>query len=150
MKLITKYQAEDGTEFDNEEDCLQYESIIRIAKSIEVNLPERPVNDGCSFSNGEGYLQHDTEKLWQAKVQILNTFKDYSDHHWIEESLADRSVHPSYVSRILGERRELKPLNDIWRRFCNIDEDGREWGQGYFAANPHKGKQVCLNQSNLF
>lgn len=26
-----------------------------------------------------------------------------------------------------------------------IDEQFREWGQPYFAVNPDKGKQICIN-----
>jgi hypothetical protein len=27
-----------------------------------------------------------------------------------------------------------------------IDESGKEWGQPYFAVNPDKGENICLNK----
>lgn len=73
------------------------------------------------------------------------------DHRWVQDTIDDISnVHTSYVGRLLGECRGLRPLSNAWRRFGCIDKMGKEWGQPYFAANPEKGTQKCLNPNQKF
>ena len=36
------------------------------------------------------------------------------------------------------------PLWRAWCRLTNIDDQGREWGQAYFAMHPEMAKNVVL------
>ncbi len=144
METITKFKAIDGTEFTSETECLKYESLIRKVDSIMALLPPTPNNDGCSFANGDGYIKHDKAKLRNAQIQILELCKEYIDHKWIQQTIDDESVHPSYVGRLIDDYN-IRPINKAWFRFMCVDKKSREWGQPYYANNPEKGEQVQLN-----
>ena len=144
MKTITKYEAIDGTEFDHENECLKYEKLIERIDLIMHELPKRPEDDGCRFSNGGGFIQHDKATLCKARIKILKEVKKHIKHPWVQQTIDDENVHPSYVSRLIDDYR-IKPLNSAWYRFMCIDKSGREWGQPYFANNPEKGQQIKLN-----
>ena len=107
-------------------------------------LSPTPKDDGCSFANGDGYIKHDKAKLRNAQIQILKLCKERIDHKWIQQTIEDESVHPSYVGRLIDDYN-IRPLNKAWFRFMCVDNQNREWGQPYYANNPEKGKQVQLN-----
>lgn len=144
MKEITKYEAIDGTEFDHEKDCLKYEKLIETVNVIMDELPKTPKDDGCNFANGKGYIQHDKTVLRQVQIKILKEVKKHIKHKWVQETIDDENVHPSYVGRLIDDYR-IDPLNRAWYRFMCIDKSGREWGQPYFANNPKEGQQIKLN-----
>lgn len=144
MEVITKFKAIDGTEFKKESDCLKYELLIKRVDDIMALLPPKPNDDGCKFSNGSGYLQHEKTVLRNAQLQLLEICKEYIDHKWIQQTIDDENVHCSYVGRLLSDYN-IKPLNNAWHRFSCIDKQQREWGQPYFALNPNEGEQVELN-----
>tara|TARA_R110000851_G_scaffold297052_1_gene452278 strand:+ start:638 stop:1072 length:435 start_codon:yes stop_codon:yes gene_type:complete len=143
METITKFKAIDGKEFTNKEECLKYELLIERVDSTMALLPPQPNDEGCSFSNGDGFLQHKKENLMNVKVQILEICKEYIDHNWIQQTIDDETVDPSWVARLLGDYN-IRPLSNAWHRFSCVDKLHREWGQPYFANNPEKGKQVCV------
>ena len=144
MEIITKYKAVDGKEFNREIECIKYESLIETVKKIMNVLSPVPKDDNCSFGNGHGYLQHDSEVVWGAKYQILELLKGYTDHKWLQDTIDNENTHPSYVGRIIDELN-LSPINSAWYRFSCIDKDNREWGQPFYANNPDKGEQIKLN-----
>lgn len=139
MKQISKYEACDGTEFDTEKECIAYEELMASVDSIMSKLPAKPNDDGSRFSNGEGYIQHDKTILRQVKIQLLELMKKIVDHKWIQDTIEDENVHPSYVGRLIGEYGG--PLNSAWYRFQCIDKQYREWGQPFFASNPEKASK---------
>lgn len=146
MEKITKFKAIDGKEFTGEIECFKYELLLKRVDEIMALLPPTPDNDGCSFANGDGYIQHDKAKLRNAQVQILEICKEYIDHEWIQQTIDaihDETVHLSYVDRLLGDYG-IRPLEDAWYRFSCVDKQCREWGQPYFANNPNKGTDVCV------
>jgi hypothetical protein len=144
MKTITKYEAVDGTEFDTEKECATYEKLIARVNSIMAELPSKPNDDGCHFSNGGGYIQHDKNVLQSVKMKLLTEIKKHIDHKWVDETMKDDSVDLSYVDRLLDDY-QIEPLRNAWYRIMCIDKEAREWGQVYFAYNPEKGQQVKLN-----
>jgi len=145
MKTITKYKAIDGKEFSDRDECVSYELLICRVDDIMSALPPKPVDDDCSFSGGEGFLQHDKSILRKVQLQLLEIMKEYTDHKWIQQTIDDENIDPSWVARIIGEY-SLHPLNNAWYRFSCIDNLSREWGQPYFANNPEKGTQFSINQ----
>ena len=144
MKVITKFKAVDGTEFNSENECLEYENLIKKVDNIMKALPPLPKDDGCRFSNGEGFVQHNKTNLRKVQINLLELMKKHIDHKWIQQTIDDENVHPSYVGRLIDDYG-IRPLNKAWYRFMCIDKLGREWGQPYFASNPEKAsKMVCV------
>lgn len=144
MKKISKYEADDGTEFDNEKECLDYENLIKKVDKIMSELPSLPKDDNCEFSNGGGFINHDKTILRKVQINILKEIKKYINHDWVQQTIDNENAHPSYVGRLIDEHYKIRPLGKAWYRFMCIDKFGREWGQVYFANNPEKGKQVCI------
>ncbi len=144
MKTITKFQAVDGKEFTDKQECLKYEELIIEVDIIMSVLPETPKNDACNFSNGGGFLQHKKRVLRTSKIEILELCKKYIDHHWIQQTIDDCTVDPSWVARLLSDYN-IQPLNNAWYRFSCIDKQSREWGQPYYANNPNEGEQISLS-----
>lgn len=143
MEVITKFKAIDGQEFTSETECLKYELLIKRVDEVMALLPPMPKGDGCSFANGDGYLLHDKKTLREAQVKILEICKEYIDHKWIQQSIDDETVHPSYVGRLIGDHG-IRPIDKAWYRFSCVDNQSREWGQPYYANNPEKGQQVQI------
>ena len=143
MKKVTRYEAIDGKEFDNEDECLDHDLLINKVNTIMAALPKQPDDGTCNFSNGSGYVQHDKATLRRTQVKILELCKKRIDHQWIQQTIDDETVDPSWVARLLGDYN-IRPLSYAWSRFSCIDKQHREWGQPYFAANPEKGTQVCV------
>ena len=111
-------------------------------------LPPRP--EDCSFSNGEGYIQHDKDILLGVRKALLEYcieyYKGYSVSKWIQACIDDDSFDIGYVARVLdGSPRHI---NSALYRFMSIDDSNREWGQPYFARNPSEGTLICLNDGS--
>lgn len=141
METIVKFKAPDGTEFTNEQECVDYELLIDKVNGIMSLLPGIPKDDNCKFSNGEGYVQHYKPDVRKAQLQILEICKKHIDHKWIQETIDDENVHLSFVHRLVDDAG-IRPIGQAWGRFMCIDSQSREWGQIYFAMHPSEGKQV--------
>lgn len=146
MKQIIKFKADDGTEFDSEMSCKEYEVICARVEAIVCELPPRPNLPHCHYENGGGYLQHDPVAFKQVRYRLLELANELSPHHWFVEAMNDENVHPSYPARLIGEM-PYRALDKAWSRIYCTDKQFREWGQVYYAENPTKGHQVRLNQS---
>lgn len=142
MEAITKFKAKDGIEFVSEQECVEYELLIDEVNSIMSSLPNRP--DGSDFANGSGYVQHDKTILQRVRLRLLFVCQRYIDHKWIQQTINNENVHPSYVGRLIDEYG-INPLSKAWYRFLCMDSNSREWGQPYFATNPDSAKQVRLS-----
>jgi len=144
MKKITKYVANDSTEFNTIEDCTAYESECLAIESVIMRLPEIPDIPGCGFANGAGYIQHNEALFTSVRKQLLELAKHHTSHKWIQESIDDPKIHPSYAGRIIDDF-SFRPLVKAWHRIMCTDKHYREWGQPYYAANPEKAEQIKLN-----
>ena len=136
MKTIQKFMADDGAEFVFEADCVAHEALCAEVAEIMATLPKRPNDDGCRFSNGHGYLQHDPAKFWPARDALLRMAHRLYPHKWFEQALADRTVHASWAGRLIIEAS--RPLDRAWHRISCVDADLREWGQPFYANNSDK------------
>lgn len=130
MERISKYKAIDGSVFNTEQECLSYESLIERVNAIMRPLGTRP--DDTNFTNGGGYIQHDSRVVAIAKEEItelaIKTFK------------IDRNVNFFIIGRYCDDCGS-KCLYSAWSRLNCCDKNNREWGQGYYAINPDKGTQ---------
>lgn len=143
MKAITKYKADDGAEFVNEAECVKHEALCAEISTVMAALPAKPKDDGCEFSNGHGFLQHDPQTFLGVRASLLRIGNRIYPHKWFDQSLADPNVDSGWAGRIIGETSA--PLERAWRRIECTDKHYREWGQPYYARNPDKGEQVRLN-----
>lgn len=143
MRVVTRFEAYDGVEFKSPATCEVYEVRCHNADAIIGRLAPLPVNDGCDFVNGGGFIQHDRTFI-EVRAALLEAAKEETDHHWIQLSIDKPELDPSYADRIIGECCN-KHLRDAWRRIACTDSLFREWGQPYFRSNPSEAKQICLN-----
>lgn len=141
MKTVTKYKADDGVEFESEDQCLTHEANCDAAKSIMKNLHKKP--SGCDFSNGSGYIKHDAGKVQEVRALFLDFCKRFTDHKCIQ-GVIDGTTHISHAHRLLGEILP-QSIYKHWSRFTCIGSDGREFGQPYYVTNPDEATQKQLN-----
>lgn len=142
MKEVVKYQANDGTLFNDRAECVSRDELIEIVDMIMCQLPDRP--DDTSFSNGGGFILHDMSRTKLVRMQLLLEIKKHITHNWVDQTIENDGAHPSAVAGLLDDYN-IKPLRDAWFRFLCIDKEGREWGQPYYATNPSDAKQIQLN-----
>lgn len=135
MERIIKFKAIDGKEFLEAMECVKYEQLIYEVQQILSVLKPLPKDDGCAFANGESFLQQDKTNVKLAKLQLLRLMKQYINHKWIDQTIDDDKVDPSWVARLVGDYG-IRPLCDAWHRISCTDKEFREWGQPYFVKHP--------------
>lgn len=143
MKEIIKYLSDDGLEFKVKAECMTHEANVLIMNDIISELPVRP--DGCGFSTGDGYVQHDRELFDRVKIALLEFYKRYTTHKWIQETIDDPlNIDPSWAGRILGETAP-NIIYKSWYRFMCTGKNLKEFGQPYYATHQIEAKNICLN-----
>lgn len=146
MKTITRYAADDGSEFNTAKLCKSYEALCaKVTKAI-APLGKKPgYKSSCSFENGHGYLQHTSTTIWNVRNTLIDLIIAAKiKHNWVEES-RDGLAHPSYVARLLDDY-SVTCLSKAWGRLLCIDKANREWGQPYYAEHPDEAQEhKCLN-----
>lgn len=143
MKTITKFQSDDGKEFDDEAKCVAHEKLCAEVVLIMASLPALPKDDGCNFSNGHGFIQHQRALFLAVRESLLHIGNRLMPHEWFSSAIANTSAHLSWAARLLDDIGG--PVATAWHRIYCTDSDLREWGQPYYAAHPDKGEQICLN-----
>jgi len=133
MKIITKYRADDGTEFNSEAEAVNHDALCLEIKEVISDLPKRPSN-GYKFENGEGFIQHQPHVFWGVRDALIAIGKRYINYGWLDKTLKDRDIHPSWVLRLFDE--QCPALSRAWYRIMCTDKKLREWGQPYFADHP--------------
>lgn len=147
MKTITKYKADDGSEWDSAEKCVAREQmIVGVEKAMAVLKPH-PTN-----LNWDGYVQHDQETLLECKRSLFKisnqkgVLKWWIDKQKVEHGKTEKDLiedcHPSYFLRMLDGGN--RPICSGYSRLAAIDENLREWNQPYFALNPGTGICRCV------
>lgn len=111
MRPITVYEANDGSRWDNETDAVQRDVLVAECDRFASFL--RPVPKGTAFSNGHGYVQQPKG----SRERLLAFLKSKG-----------------------ASRDSDGPVGKLMYRMWRIDEQDREWGQTYFANNPHEAE----------
>ena len=144
MEVVTKYRANDGSEWASADEAIAREQQILMVNEAMRPLGERPDDEGCRFSNGEGFRRHSLARVRQAKAALIALTRPHVSA-WMDgqekgygRDMMD--VHPSWFLRMLDGAS--RPLERAWGRLSCIDDEGREWGQPYFASNPQEATQV--------
>jgi hypothetical protein len=141
MKIITKYKANDGSEWTDINDALKRDELCDSVNEVMHPLGRVPK----AVEDGKGWLQHDLETVLRAKDGIFQICREegLNKNFQIFDN-PGREVHPmSIAGRILDDIGG--PLNYAWARFCRIDDKGREHQQCYYAytAGPNPD-HVCV------
>lgn len=132
MEKITQYKASDGRIFSDETKCLQYEADVVQINEIMSQLKPRVEDDGCSFTNGGGYIQQTKQAhdgVYKGLYKIGTKLFGFP-HLGMMGRCADDSDHRAFSA--------------AYTRYICIDEQHKEWGQPYYAINPGKGVQKEL------
>ncbi len=140
MKTITKYIADDGTEFNTKLECVCRDSLISEINKIMEGLPKRPTD--TNFVNGAGFIQHKAAIFLEVRRKLLELIGKHIKHDWVQMAIDDPNDNPSNIGRVVDYN---KPLCTAWNRIWCIDKYFKEWGQVYFAQNPNEGTQKQLN-----
>ena len=140
MKIITKYQAVDGSEWPSETKATQRDSLC--SKVTAVMEPLGETHPGVKA--GKGWFQHDPEVVLTARDGVLDICREEKLHEDYPVFMyPGRLCHPfSAVGRILSDIGG--PLDQAWYRFMCIDEQGREHPQPYFVLTGAASLHVCV------
>ncbi len=131
----------DGAEIESEELAVKRDKLCE--KVHKAMLPLGDVPKGVS--NGKGWLQHDLEKVNQAKDDILEICREDGLGKSFEVfNNPGRKCHAlSIIGRILDDTGG--PIATAWNRFCRIDEKGMEHQQPFYAyTNGPLAEHVCI------
>lgn len=139
MNTIIKYVADDGTEFSQQKDCLEYENLAEKIKDIMSALPSRPSN--TDFSNGRGYIQHQKTAFNKAKKELIDIVADWFGVKHLKKEKPE-NVHPMCIIGRYIDDSGNRAMNSAWYRIQCTDSQYREWGQPYYAAHPKKMPDV--------
>lgn len=141
MRIITKYQSTDGSEWDDPAKASQRDALCSLVDAAMAPLGSVPKE----VEDGKGWLQHDIEVVHQAMDDILEICRGEGyDKSFPVFKHRGRECHPrSVIGRILDDNGG--PLARAWSRFNRIDEQGREHQQSYYAytAGP-RPEHVCV------
>lgn len=126
MKVLTRYQATDGSEWDDIEKCQQRDALDAEIRALEERLGPR-VLDGRQAVN--------TKTVAEVKAAVVAI----AHRLWPKEAVFQKdaaSIHPmSFAVRFLDDNGG--PVRRIWNRFMCTNGDW-EYDQPYFALNPDK------------
>ncbi len=137
---IVKYKFKEF-EFKTLKEAQAFEKRYEEGEKISKLLKKLPKDDGCCFSNGEGYVQHDLVKLNNfydalGVANIKKYGKKKEDREKLKEAVEKRAW--SWIGRFYAEGDAIFHKM-VWRALC-IDDKGREFGQPYYANHPNEAK----------
>ncbi len=104
-------------------------------------------NDGAEFKDVEKCLLHDALILeCEAEEVGLKPFPrgNGNGEGYVQQPIGSRDKLLRFLKFKDANRDSDGPVGRLLHRMHRIDFVDREWGQVYFAINPHKGKMVDL------
>lgn len=145
MKTVTRYQAFDGREFVDADECRKYELVSEQALLAVKPLGEKPELPYCGFEDGEGFVQHAREVVDQAKHDLAVVARLVFGDKYVDQFVANgMNVRKGILGRMISESG-YHSLREAWGRIECIDEQFREWGQIFYALHPDEGRELRLN-----
>jgi hypothetical protein len=144
---ITKYRANDGTEFNSAERADQHDGIIVAVDRAMSHLTPRPK----ALEENKGYVQHTRLAVLRASTELFALARHRLGEEWVarQKSLGhDEEEIAMHVKGIYGRIADgCAPLDRAYTRLLCIDEQNREWQQPYYAINPSaERRMVQLNK----
>ncbi|SRR6266436_2273587 len=132
MKAIVKYEANDGSEFDDPGKCSEYEGFCQEIINLTAAWPETPIN-------GDGFVQQDKIIVLQVQRAMIDFFEriHWKDHHTEWAKAANVPVGLTLIGRYVDDAG-TNPERRIWRRIARLDKKFREYEQPYYAIQADK------------
>ena len=125
MKSITKYVANDGSEWTTREDAEKHDALDAQVRDLERQLGPRIERSGER-------RRIDTAVWAEVKRRVVDLCREHYPNEAIFKHDA-AEIHPmSFAGRLLSDGGG--PLNRIWSRFCCSDGTW-EYEQPYYAIN---------------
>lgn len=139
MKTVTRYEANDGSEWTKEADARARDQLIAEVSDVMSVLPKPPRD---ALDGGKAYFQHSPANVLAAQAGLarayLKRWKDCNGHiQWVID--ADKPAGGTFFGRILSDGDMARPIWGGWSRIECIDSRFREWEQPYFTRNPPNG-----------
>ena len=136
MKQTIRYEAEDGKIFNEEEECIKYDKILAKVNKFLDNIPS---SNSTDFANGNGYIQHKPATRSELIVELVKL-----SNEWFQTEPPFTNF--TYALGRYIDDSNMKALNSLTSKIMFIDGNtNREYGQPYYANNPHKAKDIQLN-----
>ncbi len=140
MKSITKYEANDGSQWNTADKAIERDSLLIVLDEASRLLKPHPSD--CNF---EGYIQQNRESVLDYKRILMRIAKKYAygtiGKEGEERCIWDmdpKEVHPLSIAGRFIDDSNCQPLNSAWRRLCCMDDKFREFNQPFYVINPDK------------
>lgn len=135
MRII--YETNDGTKYNNENDCQNHDVVDYFCQKTIVEISASKF-----FKKGNGYVQRTNEFVDTLKENLLTIIKNNFD---IDMSLDFNEVSFNDISDL-----EIKTLNKLFGMIECIDNKNRQWDNSYIRnlaniGNLHEKFFVELN-----
>lgn len=133
MKTITMFESSDGQRFNSPSDCRAYEELAAGVADAMFALGTRP-----ELSH-RGYKQRTPVACNEAKRALIAVARK----HWPTEDIWQHPPDTIHVLSFAGRLASEGPycFAMAWSRLMCINWDNyREYGQPYFAMNPHEAE----------
>lgn len=127
MRQITKFQANDGSEFLTEKECQDWEIFLLKAAAVDQILPKKELNS-------TEFIQHSPTQFHSFLVGIAKLIEVRHGHEYANMLLTNRH---GYIGRYLDDSGD-RVLGKLMYRLLSIDNKNREWQQVYFANEANK------------
>jgi hypothetical protein len=134
MKQITVYEAKDGAEFKNQEDCEKHELFIN-ALTYATDLLHPIVNE----LDGEDYIQHPAGSVRAARSDVIRAI---GSHLSIPDRVIVEALRADHNQTIFGrfvDDSGNRTAYSVWTRFmsmCPVTD--REFSQPYYLLQSQK------------
>lgn len=136
MKTVTRYEANDGSEWVDESQARARDELIAEVADVMSVLPQPPRG---ALDSGKAYFQHSPANVLSAQAGLarayLKRWKDCNGHiQYVIDT--DKPAGDTFFGRLLSDGSMAQPITRAWSRISCIDSNFREWEQPYFTRHP--------------
>lgn len=127
MKQITKFQANDGSEFLTEKECQDWEAYLLVAAAVDQILPKKELNS-------TEFIQHSPTQVQGFLTGMAQLVKMRHGQKYADMLIDNRH---GFIGRYIDDSGD-RVLGKLMYRLLSIDFKCREWQQIYFANEANK------------
>jgi hypothetical protein len=135
MRVVTRYQANDGTDFASQQACEEYDRLCTEILQISDLVP--PVGE---IHDGE-WVQLNPSNVLAMQRGLVEVFERLKPNlkgphtEWARNAAVPAGN--TLVGRYIDDCGPA-PLRHAWGRLCCIDRRFRQWSQPYYAIQASK------------
>lgn len=134
MIKIEKYRADDGTEFEDQHACVNYEDLCHEIGALMSLLAPNTIR-------GEDFVQQSGPTFLYVQQRLVLIYERLNpgllDQHTEWARNATRNAGMTLIGRYIDEGH-CRPLQRAWYRIMCTDHKFREYEQLYFAIQADK------------